>query len=248
MTVRRYVNAARDLGLTPDGPGPDRDQLVALAALNLPGPKNAAAPAMQSLEPHAERIGTWLSRDRLQLTRIRELLEDRGLRVSYSTLQRFVAARGLARGSVPASTMRLAETEPGQVIEMDFARLGRIPDSDSGKQRYVWILLLVCGYSRHMFLWPLFRQTLEDVVEDLERAWAFFGGVPHFSGYDNYPAAVAGADRLKSGPARPICRIDPDQQLIVRIGLLAEAHKLNDITCTIAAAYRLSEVRRGSRE
>ncbi len=48
-----------------------------------------------------------------------------------------------------------------------------------------------------MFVWPLFRQRLEDVVEGLERAWTYFGGMPQFSGVDNFPASVAGADRYK---------------------------------------------------
>ncbi len=197
VTVTRYVNAAREMGLTRDGPAPAEEQLAALAALNLPGPKNAAAPSAQALEPQADQIKNWLCREKLQLTRVHELLGDRAVKVSYSSLQRFVAARGLGRRSGAPATMRLAETAPGQVIEMDFARLGRIPDPERERPRVVWMLLLVCSFSRHMFLWPLYRQRLEDVVQGLEQAWGFFGGVPHFLVIDNFPAAVAGADRYK---------------------------------------------------
>ena len=65
-------------------------------------------------------------------------------------------------------------------------------------------MIIVLKYSRHSFVWPMFRQRLEDskvplcrdVVEGLEAAWAFFGGMPKYLVIDNFPAAVAGPDPL----------------------------------------------------
>ena len=54
----------------------------------------------------------------------------------------------------------MAEREPGQAAEMDFARLGLIRDVDSDKQRSVWVLMVTLAYSRHCFFWPMFRQRL----------------------------------------------------------------------------------------
>ena len=85
---------------------------------------------------------------------------------------------------------------PGEVAELDFGRLGLIPDPESGRRRTVWALIVVWRYSRHCFVWPTTSQTLHAVVEGLEAAWAFFEGVPRYLVIDNFPAAVAGADAL----------------------------------------------------
>ncbi len=92
--------------------------------------------------------------------------------------------------------MRMADTGPGEVAEVDFGRLGMITDPETGRRRVVWALIVVLSYSRHCFVWPTHSQQLEDVISGLEAAWAFFGGVPRYLGIDNFPAAVAGPDPL----------------------------------------------------
>ena len=130
----------------------------------------------------------------MQLTRIRELLAERGCRVPYSSLHRFVARRNWQGRN--RRTMRMEESVPGEVAELDFGRLGLIQDPETGRRRTAWALIVVLAYSRHSFVWPTFSQKLEDVVAGLEAGWAFFGGIPKYLVIDNFPAAVAGADSL----------------------------------------------------
>jgi len=80
--------------------------------------------------------------------------------------------------------------------EADFGRLGLVWDPATGRRRLAWALLVVLVYSRHCFVWPLFQQRLEEVIEGLEAAWAFFGGIPRSLIVDNFPAAVVGPDPL----------------------------------------------------
>ena len=194
QTVRRYIDAAEAAGLTPDGPEPSEEQLAALATLSLSGPRQVEAPSEELLSPWAEQIERWLETDRLQLTRIQELLAGRGCEVSYTTLRRFIRRRGW-RHRLP-STVRMDDGPPGEVAEMDFGRLGFIRDPESGRRRAVWALVVVWRYSRHCFVWPTTSQKLDAVIEGLEEAWSFFGGVPRYLVIDNFPAAVAGADAL----------------------------------------------------
>jgi hypothetical protein len=140
------------------------------------------------LEPHEKQIATWIEQ-RYQLTRIAELLD---LPVSYTTLRRYVRDRGL--GASPRDTVRMADTAPGEVAEFDFGTLGRLIDPATDKRHLIWALNIVLTYSRHQFVWPLIRQTLEEVIAGLEAAWRFFGGIPRRVVLDNFPAAVAGAD------------------------------------------------------
>ena len=171
VTVRRYVEAAEAAGLTPGGPEPSEEQLAALATLSLSGPRQVEAPSEELLSPWAEQIERWLETDRLQLTRIQELLAGRGCEVSYTTLRRFIRRRGW-RHRLP-STVRMDDGPPGEVAEMDFGRLGFIRDPESGRRRAVWALVVVWRYSRHCFVWPTTSQKLDAVIEGLEEAWAF---------------------------------------------------------------------------
>ena len=164
------------------------------------------------------RCPGWLTVDRLQVTRIQELLAEQGCRVSYTSLRRFIQRRNWQSRS--RTTVRMEQSAPGEVAELDFGRLGYIEDAETGRRRTVWALIVVLAYSRHCFVWPTFNQKLEDVVDGLEAAWAFFGGIPNYLVIDNFPAAVAGADALHprltrvswsihstaaSSPIRPAC-------------------------------------------
>ena len=193
-TVRRYIDAAVEAGLARDGPAPSEEQLTRLAGLSLAGPRKVEIPTEEVLAPWADQVYEWLTADRLQVTRIHELLAGRGCRVSYTSLRRFIQRRGWQRRS-PA-TVRMGESAPGEVAEMDFGRLGLMQDPETGRRRAVWALIIVLSYSRHSFVWPTFSQKLVDVIEGLEAAWAFFEGVPNYLVIDNFPAAVAGVDPL----------------------------------------------------
>ncbi len=204
-TVKQYLLAARAAGLRVNGPPPDEAQLAKLAQRTHPVPTRVerVVPRAAQLAPYREQIAAWLREDRLQLTRVQELLGQRGMpggRVAYTTLRRFVQAAGL--GKAPRTTVRMADTAPGDVAEMDFGRMGALVDPHTGQRVIVWALVVVLAYSRHGFVWPLVRQTLDAVVEGLEASWRFLGGIPQRLVLDNFPAAVAGPDPLAPRPTR----------------------------------------------
>ena len=122
-TVRKYLAAAQAEGVAQDGPAPSEDQLSRLATISLSGPRRAATPRQDQLEPWADQIYRWITNDRLQMTRIHELLALRGCQVSYPSLRRFSINRNWRKRS--KTTVRMADTPPGQVAEADFGRLNR---------------------------------------------------------------------------------------------------------------------------
>jgi len=193
-TVKKYILAAEGQGLTRDGPPPTENQTVSLVQINIAGRHPATIPTESVLSTWADQIHRWLKDDGLRLTRIQELLLKHNCDVAYTSLRRFIARRGWGKNS--RDTVRLADTGPGEVAEMDFGRLEMVWDPDSGRKRLVWVMVIVLAYSRHSFVWPLFRQQLADVIEGLEACWAFFGGISRYLVIDNFPAAVAGADPL----------------------------------------------------
>lgn len=191
-TIRKHLLAAQSCGLERDGPPPTESQLVTLVNLNKAGPHRVTVPTDELLGSWAGRIEHWLKEDKLKLTRVQELLAGKGCLVPYMSLRRFVTRKGWSKG--PKATVRMADTAPGEIAEADFGRLGLIWDAASSRQRLAWGMSIVLGYSRHQFVWPLFSQQLGDVIEGMEAAWAFFGGLPRFVVIDNFPAAVIGPD------------------------------------------------------
>ena len=77
-TVRRYLAAAREAGVVQEGPAPTEDQLSVLASVSRSGPREPEAPTEEKLAPWADQIYQWITQDKLQFTRIQELLADRG--------------------------------------------------------------------------------------------------------------------------------------------------------------------------
>ena len=109
-TVRKYVAAAKGEGVSQRGPAPTEEQLSRLAAVGRSGPRTAATPAEDLLAPWSDQIYRWLNADHLQLTRILELLLERGCEVSYTSLRRFIQRRNWRRRK--PVTVRMEDTAP----------------------------------------------------------------------------------------------------------------------------------------
>jgi hypothetical protein len=93
--------------------------------------------------------------------------------------------------------VRVADGEPGSELQVDFGRMGLVPDPVSGRRRVCWALIFTAVYSRHCFVWLTFRQTTEAVIEGFEAAWRFFGGVFAVVIPDNMATVVDKADALE---------------------------------------------------
>ena len=111
-TVGKYIALAEGMGVSREGPAPTEKQLGRLAAISRPGPQHGAVPTEDRLAPWADQIYQWLTGGRLQLTRVQELLAQRGCPVSYASLHRFVARRNWRGRS--RSTVRMEDTAPAR--------------------------------------------------------------------------------------------------------------------------------------
>jgi transposase len=198
-TIAEYLRAAQAVGVQPSGTPPTDEQLTAITTARRPGrPSNAAAPSPEfdTLRPHTERIRTWLT-EGLRLTKIHRRLRDQGLIVSYSSLYRF--ARAACDFGARAMTVRVAEPPPGEVAEVDFGVLGLWQDPATARRRRVYGLLVTLCFSRYAFLAISLRQDLTAVLDGLESAWVFFGGVVKRLVEDNLKPVVTRPDRYTPG-------------------------------------------------
>jgi len=191
-TVKKYLRLAYKKGFTLEGPC-DLEKIAAevLTEINarLPGPAPSKA---QVLLPHKETIKGWMENERLTLTKIHSKLARLGIETTYSGLYRFVSAE---IGLPSRYTVRMAETEPGEVAEVDFGRLGLLYDPESERKRFVYALVVTLVFSRHQYVAVSLTQSLPVLISGMEDAWAAFGGVTRRVVIDNLRAAVVKSDR-----------------------------------------------------
>lgn len=196
-TVRRYLAAAESLGLDRDG-GVDQltDVFIGMVVeVVRPHRSDGHGERWGLLVVHHGEMTAWVEED-LTAVKIHELLGRRGVIVPLRTVQRYVLeVCGRSRGRGP--TVRIADGEPGDELQIDFGRMGVIFDADTGRRRTVHALIFTACFSRHCFVWLSFRQTTEAVIDGCEAAWAFFGGVFATVIPDNMSAIVDDADALQ---------------------------------------------------
>src|SRR6185503_7899580 len=126
-----------------------------------------------------------------QLSAVRLLAEIRaaGFVGSYTQLKAFVRR---VRPAPPAETVIRFETPAGRQAQVDFARF-----TFPWGVRYA--LLVVLGYSR--LLWCRFyvRQDMRTLIDGLEDAFRYFGGVPQELLFDQMKAVITRDLRLQGG-------------------------------------------------
>ena len=125
----------------------------------------------------------------LSATRLLAECRAAGYAGGYSQLTALV--RQMRPREAPEPLVRF-ETEPGVQAQFDFAEF-RFP---WGKR---YAVLVVLGYSRLLYVEWVARQTAWTVMQALERAFAFFGGVPQEVLFDQLKAVIVEDHRGTGG-------------------------------------------------
>ena len=190
-TVRKYLRMAEEKGFSKDGTI-DLDSLATEVFQEAQGPSGPPAVRDPVLGPYQQFFTQWLEKEQLTLTKIHIKLARMGVTVSYSSLYRY--AREHFFPSLH-NTVRMADGEPGEVAEVDFGRLGLLEDREAGHKRLLHALVVTLVYSRYQYVWITFRQDHSALINGIEEAWIFFGGVTRRLVIDNLRAAVVKSDR-----------------------------------------------------
>jgi transposase len=198
-TIRRWRKTARVLGWEAGGAEPDESLATRVLERHQPGPRKARPGEVeQQLWPYLEQIRSWLipakeNERGLQLTKVHTLLRRRGIQVAYGSLHRFAQKHCQFRRK--RVTVRMVDPLPGEVAEVDFGRMGLVFDPSAERRRVLHALLVTLCFSRHQYTHFTHSQKLSDLIEGLEDAWEFFGGIPIRVVLDNLHDAVTQADR-----------------------------------------------------
>jgi transposase len=173
-TIHRWIRAGdldRDLDETPVRYGP-----------RAPGPTK-----LDAFKPIIEaRLAAY---PELSAVRLLDEIRAAGYAGGYTQLKAFV--RRVRPTPAPDPVIRF-ETPAGRQAQVDFARF-----------RFPWgiryALLVVLGYSR--LLWCRFypRQDMATLIDGLEDAFVYFGGVPHELLFDQMKAVITRDLRVEGG-------------------------------------------------
>jgi hypothetical protein len=194
-TVRKYIRIAEEKGLRDAGEAELEDIAYAVFRV-VHGNDNADDTNSRDsvLLLHKESIIDWLNRETLTVTKVHIKLLRLGIKISYSSLYRFVQEH---TGFSAQGTVRMADTEPGEVAEVDFGRLGYILDKTLNKMRLLYALVVTLVFSRHQYVHVTHKQDLPALIGGIEEAWGFFGGATRRLIIDNMKAAVVKSDRYE---------------------------------------------------
>jgi transposase len=196
-TIRSYLRLAATHGFTDTSTDEQLPELAAAVIRSVHGHEAKAAEpgACAPLLPHRELLAGWLEHDGLTLTKAHLKLGRMGVAVTYSTLYRY-AREELGFGG-PKVTVRMAETLPGEVAQVDFGRMGLVYDPETGRIRVLHALVVTLVMSRYQYVYLTHRQDLPALITGIEAAWNFFGGVTRRLILDNMKTAVVKADRYE---------------------------------------------------
>ena len=171
---------------------------VRRAVVRATPPERVLPPRARSLDPWREQITEWLRADRkLTAKRVRRLLLPLAGAVSPRTVRRYVAALKRTETSKEAFVHR--SVLPGSTMEVDF---GECWVDIAGAGCKVKYLVATLPYSNAYFAKAYPVERLESLLDGIESAFRYYGGVVERVILDNTSLAVkdvlAGRDRVQT--------------------------------------------------
>jgi len=195
-TIRRYIRAAEEGGFSRDEPLPERSELLERLLLLVPG-KEREMPARSQFDPFREEIVELVTRTTDPLkpkTAFEVICHRHDVEASYSSFKRFMREIAPELGGGRRTTCRI-EVDPGDEIQVDYAKMGRLRDPEAKRQRDVYIFAGTLSHSRYKFLEFVHVQDQRSFVASHVRMFSFFSGVSRWVTIDNLKSGVLKPDR-----------------------------------------------------
>lgn len=154
------------------------------------GPRKPRVSALRErVRPHLEALlaesPRWTQgKQRLTAPRIRELLEEKGLKIGLTTLKEMVAEHRRRRREVYVPLVY----SPGDLAQVDFFEV--LVDV-SGRRQKAWLFVMRLMHSGRDFGRVYAWQDQVSFLDGHVRAFEHFGAVPNRIAYDNLRAAVS---------------------------------------------------------
>ncbi|EEG09141.1 IS21 family transposase [Pseudogulbenkiania ferrooxidans] len=191
-------------------------------------PKPQLGAFQETLEQWLEFDRTLPKAQRRTARRLFECLQAEGYQGAYDSIQRYVRAWN-ARATKTIRTQAFVPLSfaPGEVGQFDWSYEHVVL---GGVTQTIKLAHFRLTYSRQMFVVAYPRETQEMVFDAHNRAFAFFGGVPHKMVYDNLKTVV---EAVFAGKERQFNR---------RFLALANHYLFEPVACTPASGWEKGQV------
>lgn len=194
-TVRKYIDLGLEAGFSREKPLPDKDECLKRVEAFIPT-RRRPQPARASLLPYKDEIFRLITAvaDPLKPKTAYEVIRERhGLEVGYSSFKRFVREHIQTRLEPKQSTCRF-ETDPGEEIQIDYGKAGRLFDPLTGRNRDIYAFVATLSHSRLKFVEFVYKQDQRNFIGSHLRMFEYFGGVAKRLVIDNLKAGVIRPD------------------------------------------------------
>ena len=191
-TIRKYITEITSRGIT----SYDKEKIQPIIQESTPKLSGRPTAKQEILEPFAAEISALINDIDNPLkpkTAFETINELHGLdgKVSYSSFKRFIRKNKLIMLK-DKTTCRL-EYDPGNQVQIDYAKVGTVNDPLTGKRKTVYAFIGTLSYSRHKYVDFVYSQNQQSFVTSHVKMFSFFGGTPK----------VVVLDNLKSGVIKP---------------------------------------------
>lgn len=127
--------------------------------------KSHSQPARTTFEPFKDEIIALITAkvDPLKPKTTFEIISERhGIKASYSSFKRFV--RSVPELRAPAQTTCRFEVEPGEEIQIDYGKMGRLTDPLSDRSRDIFAFVATASHSRFKYVEFSYKQDQRSFV------------------------------------------------------------------------------------
>ncbi len=196
-TVRKYVEAAEEMGLTQGGRrrGEAEWERLADAALLKVAKPVPVGEATLAVARYRDYLDKRVGQVRLSVLHQR-LRDEHGLEASWATFYRYVRAQWPDKlQSEVRTTVRLDDPPPGEEAQVDFFYVRRWFDREAQVQRRMYSFLMTLSHSRHEFVYPVLNEDGASWLEGHVAAFSFLGGAPRRLVPDNLTSGIVRPDR-----------------------------------------------------
>lgn len=175
-TIKNYLDAAVRFGFNPGNKESITDELLSKVKSKASKSSVKIAPREAVLMPLKDKIEDYLSQG-IKGSKIIILLKREGIDVSIDAFYHFVRS-SCASYKSKKITVRLDQSSPGDYLQADFGKLGKIINKLTGEITTVYALIMTLCYSRHMYVHICLKQDIVSVICGFEAAFGYFGAIP----------------------------------------------------------------------
>ncbi len=192
-TIRDYLQHFIDNGYSQEQPIPPRQELYAFIETIMPRRERKKSQS-DKLNEYIDEIKGLIhdSKEPVQPKTAYEIIVARhSIEVSYTTFKRFMRDNKIKKKPKPSALN--IELPPGKEIQIDYGKVGLLPDTITGKNRVVHAYCGILSHSRLPYIEFTFTQNQQSFIQSTVNMFDFYGGTPDFISIDN----------LKSGIIKP---------------------------------------------